>query len=545
MSTTKILLFSNPRHGTTFLIDNLNRDDNIMMCYELLSVGKNRHHQYNQCFNEIVAEEGLSLEDCEIYGEQRIQDETTYFNDITQKMNNIKSFPIIGYKIFAQQIDTVAANNKVTLEYILDQFDKVIFLDRDVVSYAFSWLNAKRYGWDVNSRFSKDIDLAASSEEISDIIRQSVHKDKLFKQAHRYLDQLGKPYLDLNYDDLAEAPKLISEFIGQDLIFKRAFEPLSYDYEKFLARNIALRDTLKNQGKVISIDNGEHSPPAPSYARQNNKLEAINVLHTGNETHKETTHFINEIVKSFSDFDSDKDFAANIDFNITVSCNSTLNFDEKQIDLLKELFKNVNILTIDIPVNKDFYFETMPEDTSEINLEYGLKSGPNYIFFKTMPLMAKYNTSLFLEIDTYLKPGWLTSTANHIKYCGNFWINGASYFGSAGAVDADFLINHHINGGTCIYNTGNKTFQQFIEWCDKIFPILVKDYMILPYDYVVPLLYLIYAHYEHGKSWNIIRLAKQNYIYNNLICNLSLPRDMRKIKDPVSSYIIHGKLKLD
>ena len=544
MSTTKILLFSNPRHGTTFLIDNINRNNNIMMCYELLSIGKNRHHQYHQCFNEIVAEEDLSLEDCEIYGEQRMQDETSYFNYITEKMNNIKSFSTIGYKIFAQQIDTTA-NNKVTLEYILDQFDKVIFLDRDVVSYAFSWVNAMRFGWDVHSRFSKDIDLVASSEDISDIIRQSIHKDKLFKQAHKYLDQSGKPYLDLNYDDLAQAPELISEFIGQDLVFEKAFEPLSYDYEKFLARNIALRNALEKQNKVILIDNGEHSPPVPSHERQNNKLEAINVLHTGNETQKETTHFINEIVKSFSDFDLDKDLATNIDFNITVSCNSTLNFDEQQIDLLKKLFKNVNILTIDIPVNKDFYFDTMPEDTSDINLEYGLKSGPNYIFFKTMPLMAKYNTSLFLEIDTYLKPGWLTSIANYVKHCGNFWINGTSYCGGAGAVDSDFLINHHINGGTCIYNTGNKTFQQFIEWCDKIFPILVKDYIILPYDYVVPLLYLIYAHYGHGKSWQIIRLAKQNYIYNNLICNRSLPGDIRKIKDPVPGYIIHEKLKLD
>lgn len=545
MSPTKILLFSNPRHGTTFLIDNINRNDNIKMCYELFSIGKNVNVQYRECFSQIIDKEKLNLEDCQAYGEQRKTHERNYFDHITQKIDNIKTFSNIGYKIFAQQIDTSFVNNKVTLEEILEQFDKVIFLDRDEISYAFSWINAKRFGWDVQSRFSKDIDLPATPEDISDIIRQTIHKDKLFKQAHAYLEQVGKPYLDLNYDDLAQAPKLLSEFIGQNIVFERPFEPMSYDYEKFLAKNIALRNAFKNQDKLISIDNSKHSPPTPNYERQNNELEAINVLHTGNETYKETTHFINEIVKSFSTFESDKDFAANIDFNITVSCNSALNFEEKHIDLLKKLFKNVNILTIDIPLNQDFYFDSMPEDTSKINLEYGLKSGPNYIFFKTMPLMAKYNTSLFLEIDTYLKPGWLTSIANYVRHCGNFWINGTSYGGGTGVVDNDFLINHHINGGTCIYNTGDKTFQKFIEWCNKIFPILVKDYMILPYDYLVPLLYIIYAHYGYGKSWQIIRLAKQNYIYNNLICNLSLPGDIRKIKDPVPGYIIHEKLKLD
>ena len=84
-----------------------------------------------------------------------------------------------------------------------------------------------------------------------------------------------------------------------------------------------------------------------------------------------------------------------------------------------------------------------------------------------------------------------------------------------------------------------------MQWCEDIFPMLTKNNPILPYDYLIPTLYLMYTKLYSIENLKIIKLAKQNYIYNNLICNLSLPEDTGIEQDSVPGYIIHKKLKLD
>ena len=544
MLPTKILLLSNPRHGTTFLIDNINKNEDIRMCYELLTLGEGVDKHYHECFTKIVDRQVLNLTDCEQYNQQRKQNEIDYFQHISKKFNNIQTIETIGYKIFAQQIDAPSMQNKVMLENVLAEFDKVIFLDRDMVSYAFSWLNAGKYGWSVLKRSSKDTNLVASARETQDIIRQTMHKHKLFAIAHKYLEKNNIPYLDLNYNDLDKAPELLSNFLNTEITFKNSFRPNKYDYKTFLANNPELSKAVDDQNILIDLENAT-APPIPDFKRQENKLEAINVLHTGSEKSAEVNHFVNQIIKSFESCDLDNKLAKSIDLNIAISSNSVFNFSSEHIDILKGFFKDVNILTIEIPENKDFYFNEMPDNLDSISLEYGLKSGPNYVFFRCIDLMKRYNTCLFLEIDTYLKNNWLSAIANYVNSCGNFWISGPAYSGIAGIVDPDFLLSHHINGGTCIYNTGNHNFQAFIQWCEKIFPMLTKNNATLPYDYLIPTLYLIYVNRHCKESWRIVQLAKQNYIYNNLICNLSLEGDADETKDPVPGYIIHEKLKLD
>ena len=81
MLPTKILLLSNPRHGTTFLIDNINKNEDIRMCYELLTLGEGVDKHYHECFTKIVDRQVLNLTDCEQYNQQRKQNVTPiHFN---------------------------------------------------------------------------------------------------------------------------------------------------------------------------------------------------------------------------------------------------------------------------------------------------------------------------------------------------------------------------------------------------------------------------------------------------------------------------------
>ncbi len=542
----KILLLSNPRHGTTFLLNCLNANPDIKMCYELMSLNNIQGpNQYCDCFSVIMKDDFSTKEELEKEFSNRFLNEYLYINNLIDKLDSIKNVRYVGFKIFAQQLFFNQVSNHTSLENLLDKFDKVIFLDRDTTSIAFSWLNAKQYGYSLSDRKNKNPDIVANKQEIIDIVRETIKKHKIFNTAHEYLEQNNTPYLDLTYDKLGESSVCLSKFLDTDINIHSNFNPVENNYNKFLSNNIQLSKNISNIDKLKKINDS----PKPcklqhSNIRQNNKLEAINILHTGRETQLETQHLCDQISNSLKASDSDKKLAQTIDINIILSSNSLCSFLDSQIVLLKKYFSNVNFISLQIPKNQDFYYNDISDaELPNINLNYGLKSGPNYVFFHVLPEMKKYNTCLFLELDCYLKQGWLTSITNYTKHCGNFWISGAAYHGSQTFSDPDLLLNHHINGGTCLYNTGDTNFQIFIEWSKNIFHILVEENLTLPYDYLIPYLYLIYAQYPSGDQWQIVKEAKQNYLYNNLISDLSLPNDINTDLYSVPGCIIHKKIK--
>ena len=542
----KILLLSNPRHGTTFLLNCLNANPDIKMCYELMSLNSTQGpNQYCDCFSLIMKDNLLTKEELLEEFSNRFSNEYSYINNLVDKLDSIKNVRYVGFKIFAQQLFFDQVSNHINLKNLLNKFDKVIFLDRDMTSTAFSWLNARQYGYSLSDRKNKNPNIVANKQETIDIVRETIKKHQIFNAAHEYLDQNNIPYLDLTYNKLGESSVCLSKFLDTDINIDSNFDPGGNNYSKFLSNNKHLSQNISNIDKLKKINDS----PKPrklhnSSIRQNNRLEAINILHTGGETELETQHLCDQISNSLKASDSDKKLAKNIDINIILSPNSPCSFLDSQIVLLKKYFTNVNFIFLKIPKNQDFYYNDISDiDRSDINLDYGLKSGPNIVFFHILPEMKKYNTCLFLELDCYLKQGWLTSITNYTKHCGNFWISGAAYYGKQILSDPNLLLNHHINGGTCLYNTGNTNFQIFIEWSKNIFHILVEETLTLPYDYLIPYLYLIYAQYPDGDQWRIVNAAKQNYLYNNLISNLSLQNDINTDLGSVPGCIIHKKIQ--
>ncbi len=62
----KILLLSNPRHGTTFLLNCLNANPDIKMCYELMSLNNIQGpNQYCDCFSVIMKDDFSTKEELE------------------------------------------------------------------------------------------------------------------------------------------------------------------------------------------------------------------------------------------------------------------------------------------------------------------------------------------------------------------------------------------------------------------------------------------------------------------------------------------------
>jgi hypothetical protein len=67
-------------------------------------------------------------------------------------------------------------------------------------------------------------------------------------------------------------------------------------------------------------------------------------------------------------------------------------------DILKTIFRQVDILNADISPKDDVYIRVKREtELIPSHLTYGSASGPNLQFFKTIEYCKKYNTILLLK----------------------------------------------------------------------------------------------------------------------------------------------------
>ena len=264
-----------------------------------------------------------------------------------------------------------------------------------------------------------------------------------------------------------------------------------------------------------------------------NKLEDITLLLTGKEIEDGTFDiFIDKLTNSINN--QDKEYAKLLDFNIATQ----YKISDKQISILQQSFKKINILSLNIPTEYDHY------KTEEPSTEYGKMPGPNWCFFETINRLHNYNTTLLLECDVLFREKWLTHIYNYCFFSGNFWISGSKNYKN-NLYPINHIINEHINGGVCLYATGNNNLQQWLLFCKQLLPIYVQHRLsAMPYDY---LLYSILQDFynndcSNSRIWNFIR---HNYISNKLIYNLSssnLERiNFEEFEEYFRYYILHMK----
>ena len=228
-----------------------------------------------------------------------------------------------------------------------------------------------------------------------------------------------------------------------------------------------------------------------------NELQAIALLSTGKEDLELKEHFINQIVSNTSE--EDLDVCKNLDFYIYINRRKQNQFDSHY---LQKVFKSVTYKLLDVPQNQDFYFH--PEQVANFterqklsyDFTYGQKSGPNYAFFKIMKDLTKYSNG--------------------------FWVSGSQYMGTARCdTDPLKLLTEHINGGVCLYATGDDNFQRFLDLMRECLVDIVKQFPAYPYDYIIPIMIHNFIKSENKNIYHFGKYVEKYYCTNNLIANLS------------------------
>jgi hypothetical protein len=218
-----------------------------------------------------------------------------------------------------------------------------------------------------------------------------------------------------------------------------------------------------------------------------------------------------------------------------------------EISQLNKIFQNVDIINLKLSPNEDIYLGSLPKNKELPH--YGLKSGPNITFFKSIELCKTYNTSLFLETDCILNTNWLNKINLYIKSANGFLISGATYDGVVFSKAGSAMMNH-INGGTAMYATSNYIFQIIIGLLSRFLHEQIHfNSPGLAYDYALKILidnnlnnYAL--DYKTRELWQFIN---RNYIPTKLVINCSTKKDTNLNVETLSKKydfaILHKKTK--
>jgi hypothetical protein len=144
------------------------------------------------------------------------------------------------------------------------------------------------------------------------------------------------------------------------------------------------------------------------------------------------------------------------------------------------------------------YFRKPPESFDIDTYPYGLKSGPNLQFFRSVRHVAQgagspQEACLLLETDAYpLRDGWLAALDARIAGIGDFVVAGANYQGTSPIHAA---IQGHFNGNS-VYGVGSPDFQPFLASWEAVLLHCMKHDPRMAYDTVLDW----YLHWRDKKA---------------------------------------------
>lgn len=248
-----------------------------------------------------------------------------------------------------------------------------------------------------------------------------------------------------------------------------------------------------------------------------NNLECVCLLTTYKEIeNQQCQKFFNHLVEKTKSSKTTK----KIDFKIILN-----KFSKIDISSLKTIFKNVEIINLDLSKKDDLYTTSL--SSKETLPKYGLKSGPNSMFFETINRSNKYNTVLLLETDCLLADNWINNLYLYVKHSNGFLISGALYDGLVFTKAGSAMMNH-INGGTALYATGNDVLQKLINLLSIFLEKQIAYNMPgLAYDYGLKLLidHNINYNFNNTNERNVWQFINRNYLPCKHIINCSTSSD--------------------
>jgi hypothetical protein len=133
--------------------------------------------------------------------------------------------------------------------------------------------------------------------------------------------------------------------------------------------------------------------------------------------------------------------------------------------------------------DESVYFRKPPEAFDLNTYPYGLKSGPNLQFFRSVRHIAEQAgpkaAAILLETDAYpLRDDWISALNQRIAGLRDFLVAGAIYQGGSHIHPA---IADHFNGNS-IYGVGSRDFKRFLEGWEAVLLHCVKLDERMAYD---------------------------------------------------------------
>jgi len=364
-----------------------------------------------------------------------------------------------------------------------------------------------------------------------------IHENRTYKK-----QSIIHGNIDLDFD----AAFYISEYPDVAEYYKHTqnisqYEKLFHHYIHFGKKEGRFKNKIEQDKSLINIDESilELIQSNDLICPQNN-LECVCLLTTEKEFKngkfkKFILHLINQTKST--------DISKNIDFKIIF--NRKNKNQSIVLTKLKNIFKNIDIISLDLSKKEDIY--TNKIQTIEKLPKYGLKSGPNHMFFHAMNQHHQYNTTLLLETDCILGENWLNNLYYYTKYANGFLVSGAIYDGTVFTKAGSAMMNH-INGGTALYATNNTILQKTIKILSKFLEQQIIHSMPgLAYDYALKLLIdqKINNSYNNQPEREVWQFINRNYLPCKLIINCSTDNNSQtNINNLIKKYnysILHIK----
>lgn len=214
-------------------------------------------------------------------------------------------------------------------------------------------------------------------------------------------------------------------------------------------------------------------------------------------------------------------------------------------EILEGLFKSVSLISLNMSAEEDIYVRPGKENeylAENIVPLYGLKSGPNIMFLRTMHLLMKCDTSFLVETDCHFGKNWLETLERYVLGSNGFLISGATYDGVV-YTKANTANLNHLNG-VALYSTGDPNFQALVRHFDCFLREYVRLTPNLAYDFGMKLMIDFgLDHAEDRSAWNFI---SRNYVVNKHIFNFSTQEDKdlceAEIESTYNYAVLHKKV---
>jgi hypothetical protein len=399
----------------------------------------------------------------------------------------------------------------------------------DILKYNYDYIEFKRQDVDAKGNHIRSISRGVDGFAIRKKILEQTPMPKLIIGAPYWDDVVSKIYSKSAYKFMT----INNELIHLDHKATYNLDKLDiagkFNYDK-LVNLVGLEEKNKTPDKdKLSLESFEFTP---------NKLECICILLTKNEIDNGSyEEFIDRLKQNTTTKE-----ASGVDFRIIT--NKHINKNQLRVDVLKSIFKNIEIINLKLTPQEDLYIKEVMYSLLFVP-KYGTKSGPNLMFLKSIRECKKYNTILLMETDCFVKNKWLSKIKNFVVHSNGFWISGATYDGTVHCKSGSYMMTH-INGGTGLYATGNKNFQIFLDKAEEFIINKIKNMPYLAYDCGIKM--FIDENIDKATKVEDIllwKLINRQYLPNKLIGNFSIDKDQylktEDIDRMCNYYIIHKK----